>query len=119
MIISGNLYSQRIELFKQKGSEVTIIDTVENYKIVIDSSHLFVSVFNPQNDFLWKKYVSRSSYCKSCKAPQEIDTIELKIISTNEEITSKNSEMGIFVSHTNCDSYFDLKTGEYHLLSCD
>lgn len=52
MIISGNLYSQRIELFKQKGSEVTIIDTVENYKIVIDSSHLFVSVFNPQNDFL-------------------------------------------------------------------
>lgn len=119
MIISGNLFSQRIELFKQKGSEVTIIDTVEKYKIVIDSSHLFVSVFNRQNYLLWKKYVSHSSYCKSCKAPQEIDTIELKIVSTSEKITSKNSEIGIFVSHTNCYSYFDLKSGENHLLGCD
>jgi hypothetical protein len=119
MIISGNVYSERIEIFKQRGSEITILDTVENYKIVIDTSHLFVSVFNQQNTLIWKNYASRSSYCISCTEPNEIYTVELKILKASDTVSSENPEMGIYVTHTNCVSYFKLKTGEYNCFACD
>lgn len=119
ILITCNSYAQEIKLFEHRNQIVSITDTINNYRIVVDSSHLYISVYNKQNALIWKNYTEVCNYCSNCKEPKEILTIELKPIEDQTYTKKQKPEMGIFVDHCICWGYFELKTGNYVGLGCD
>ena len=117
LFISCNSFAQEIKLWKHKGQIVSITDSVSNYKIVVDSSHLYVSVYDKRGVLIWKNHTTICNYWKDWKDHVEITTIELKPI--NKIIGGNNANMGVLVTHCICWGYFELKTGKYVYLGCD
>jgi len=114
-------FAQEIKLQDYKGKEVSISDTTNNYRIVVDSSHLYVSVYDKYKKLIWKNYTEECNYCEDCKEPKELYSIELAPVKKYFSIYGRkpDSDIGIFVSHCICFGYFELKTGKYVLWGCD